>query len=211
MNHWLTTIPPIAVYLLVGLVVGIESIGIPLPGEIVLVAASILSSRHDLAVSPFGVALAGVLGAVIGDSIGFAVGRRYGTSLFNWLGKRFPKHVNPDLVAYAEHIFARYGVLAVFVGRFIALLRILAGPLAGSLRLAYSKFLIANVCGAIAWAGGTTYLVYYLGTSAESALSKFSYIALAVAVVLAILASTMLRRKLEKRVQAFAEQRATET
>lgn len=211
MDHWLTTIPPIAVYLLVGLVVGIESVGIPLPGEIVLVAASILSSRHDLAVSPFGVALAGVLGAVIGDSVGFAIGHRYGNSLFDWLGKKFPKHVNPDLVAYAEHVFARYGMLAVFIGRFVALLRILAGPLAGSLRLPYPKFLVANVAGAIAWAGGTTYLVYYLGTSAEAALSKFSYIALAVAVVLAILASTMLRRRLEKRVKAFAEQRAAES
>ncbi len=207
MTHWLTTIPPIAVYLLVGLVVGIESLGIPLPGEIVLVGASVLSSRHDLAVSPFGVALAGVLGAVIGDSIGFAIGRRYGNRLFDWLGKRFPKSVNPDLIAYAEHVFARYGVLAVFGGRFIALLRILAGPLAGSLRLAYPKFLVANISGAIAWAGGTTYLVYFLGTAAESALSKFSYIALAVAVVLAVLASTLLRRTLETRVRAFAEQR----
>jgi len=206
-THWLTTIPPIAVYLLVGLVVGIESLGIPLPGEIVLVGASVLSSRHDLAVSPFGVALAGVLGAVIGDSIGFAIGRRYGNRLFDWLGKRFPKSVNPDLIAYAEHVFARYGVLAVFGGRFIALLRIFAGPLAGSLRLAYPKFLVANISGAIAWAGGTTYLVYFLGTAAESALSKFSYIVLAVAVVLAVLASTLLRRKLETRVRAFAEQR----
>lgn len=207
MTHWLTTIPPIAVYLLVGLVVGVESLGIPLPGEIVLVGASILSSRHDLAVSPFAVALAGVLGAAVGDSIGFAIGRRYGNGLFDWLGKRFPKSVNPDLIAYAEHVFARYGMLAVFGGRFIALLRIFAGPLAGSLRLAYPKFLVANVSGAIAWAGGTTYLVYFLGTAAEAALSKFSYIALAVAVVLAALASTLLRRRLETRVKAFAEQR----
>ncbi len=207
MTHWLTTIPPIAVYLLVGLVVGVESLGIPLPGEIVLVGASILSSRHELAVSPLAVALAGVLGAAVGDSIGFAIGRRYGNGLFDWLGKRFPKSVNPDLIGYAEHVFARYGILAVFGGRFIALLRIFAGPLAGSLRLAYPKFLVANISGAIAWAGGTTYLVYFLGTAAESALSKFSYIALAVAVVLAVLASTLLRRRLETRVKAFAEQR----
>jgi len=206
-THWLTTIPPIAVYLLVGLVVGVESLGIPLPGEIVLVGASILSSRHELAVSPLAVALAGVLGAAVGDSIGFAIGRRYGNGLFDWLGKRFPKSVNPDLIGYAEHVFARYGILAVFGGRFIALLRIFAGPLAGSLRLAYPKFLVANISGAIAWAGGTTYLVYFLGTAAESALSKFSYIALAVAVVLAVLASTLLRRRLETRVKAFAEQR----
>lgn len=211
MDHLLTTIPQVVVYLLVGVVVCVESLGIPLPGEIVLVAASILSSRHTLDVSPFGVALAGVLGAVIGDSTGFLIGRRYGTSLFDWLGKKFPRHVYPDLIAYAEHIFARYGILAVFAGRFIALLRTFAGPLAGSLHLAYPKFLIANVAGAIAWAGGTTYLVYYLGTAAESALSKFSYIALALAVVLAVLASTLLRRKLEKLVAAHAQRQSAQS
>ncbi|TWP35969.1 DedA family protein [Leekyejoonella antrihumi] len=207
MEHWLTTIPPIAVYLLVAVLVGIESLGIPIPGETILVFAAILSSRHELAVSPHAVAIAGILGAVIGDSIGYYVGHRWGTRLFAWLERRFPKHVNDDLIAYAEHEFVRWGIYAVFFGRFIAILRIFAGPLSGSLHMPYPKFLAANVAGAVCWAGGTTYLVYYLGTVAENYLKGFSYVGLAVAVLFGLLGSTLLRRKVERQVEAFAAQR----
>ncbi|RNI22210.1 DedA family protein [Flexivirga caeni] len=207
MDHWLTTIPPIAVYLLVGLAVGIESLGVPIPGETILVAAAILSSRHEAAISPHGIAIAGVAGAVIGDTIGYTIGRRYGERLFGYLGRRFPRHFGPDLVEYAEHVFRRWGMLAVFVGRFIALLRIFAGPLSGSLKMHYPRFLTANAAGAICWAGGTTYLVYYVGTAAESYLKNFSYVALGIAVVLGILGSTILRRKMEQNVAKFAAER----
>lgn len=207
MDHWLTTIPPLAVYLIAGFAVGIESLGIPIPGETVLVAAAILSSRHELAISPHGIAIAAILGAVIGDSIGYTVGRRYGDRLFGYLERRFPHHFNHDLVEYAEHVFKRWGMAAVFVGRFIALLRIFAGPLSGSLRMHYPRFLTANASGAICWAGGTTYLVYYLGTTAENYLKNFSYVALGLAVVLGLAASTFLRRKLERKVAAYAAQR----
>ncbi|TWE11922.1 DedA family protein [Rudaeicoccus suwonensis] len=207
MDHWLTTIPPFAVYLLAGLVVGVESLGIPVPGEIVLVAAAVMSAKHELSISPHGIAIAAVLGAVIGDTIGYTVGRRYGEKLFEFLGRRFPKHVNDDVIAYAEHVFARYGIFAVFFGRFVALLRIFAGPLSGSLKMHYPRFLAANLAGAICWAGGTTYLVYYLGRAAETYLSRFSYVALAVAVVAGLVASTMLRRRMEQNVQRYADQR----
>jgi membrane protein DedA with SNARE-associated domain len=208
MNHWLTTIPPMAVYLIAGLAVCIESLGVPIPGETVLVAAAILSSRHEVSITPHGIAIAAVLGAVIGDSIGYAIGRRYGERLFAYLERRFPHHFGQDLVDYAEHVFQRWGMLAVFVGRFIALLRIFAGPLSGSLKMHYPRFLLANASGAICWAGGTTYLVYYLGKAAEQYLKNFSYVALGLALVLGFLASTVLRRKLERNVRAFAEQRA---
>ena len=88
----LQSIPPLAVYLLVGGVVGVESLGIPLPGEIVLVSAALMSSHHDLAVNPIGVGVAAVIGAVVGDSIGYTVGRRFGMPLFDRLGRRFPRH-----------------------------------------------------------------------------------------------------------------------
>ncbi|MGH3542215.1 MAG: DedA family protein [Mycobacterium sp.] len=201
----LQSIPPLAVYLMVGAVVGIESLGIPLPGEIVLVSAALLSSRHELAVNPVGVGAAGVIGAAIGDSIGYSIGRRLGLPLFDRLGRRFPRHFGPGHVLFAERIFDRWGSRAVFFGRFIALLRIFAGPLAGALKMRYSRFLTANVSGAVCWAGGTTALVYYAGVAAERWLSRFSWIALVVAVVCGVIVAVLLR---ERTSRAIAELQA---
>lgn len=198
----LQSIPPLTVYVIVGAVVGIESLGIPLPGEIVLVSAALLSSRHELAVNPIGVGAAGVIGAAVGDSIGYTVGRRLGMPLFDWLGRRFPKHFGPGHVAFAERLFNRWGVRAVFFGRFIALLRMFAGPLAGALQMRYPRFLAANVSGAVCWAGGTTALVYYAGVAAERWLERFSWIALVVAVVSGLIAAALLR---ERTSRAIAE------
>ncbi|WP_446665217.1 DedA family protein [Flexivirga sp. B27] len=197
-----------AVYLIAGLAVGIESLGVPIPGETILVAAAILSSHHEVSVSPHGIAIAAVLGAVIGDTIGYTIGRRYGERLFGYLERRFPHHFSRDLVDYAEHVFQRWGMLAVFIGRFIALLRIFAGPLSGSLKMHYPRFLLANATGAICWAGGTTYLVYYVGKAAEEYLKNFSYVGLGLAVVIGLLGSTVLRRKMQRNVEIFAAERA---
>jgi membrane protein DedA with SNARE-associated domain len=196
----LQSIPPLTVYLVVGAVVGIESLGVPLPGEIVLVSAALLSSRHELAVNPIAVGAAGVLGAAVGDSIGYTVGRRLGMPLFAWLGRRFPRHFGPGHVAFAERLFDRWGVRAVFFGRFIALLRIFAGPLAGALKMRYPRFLAANVSGAICWAGGTTALVYYAGVAAERWLERFSWIALVVAVVCGLIAAALLRERTSRMI-----------
>jgi membrane protein DedA with SNARE-associated domain len=198
----LQSIPPLAVYLVVGAVVGIESLGIPLPGEIVLVSAALLSSQHDLAVNPVGVGVAAVIGAVVGDSIGYSIGRRFGLPLFDRLGRRFPKHFGPGHVALAEKLFNRWGVRAVFFGRFIALLRIFAGPLAGALKMPYPRFLAANVSGAICWAGGTTALVYFAGMAAERWMERFSWVALVIAVVGGLTAAILLR---ERTSRAIAE------
>jgi membrane protein DedA with SNARE-associated domain len=198
----LQSIPPLAVYLVVGGVVGVESLGIPLPGEIVLVGAALMSSHHDLAVNPVGVGGAAVIGAVVGDSIGYSIGRRFGLPLFDRLGRRFPKHFGPGHVALAERLFSRWGVRAVFFGRFIALLRIFAGPLAGALKMHYPRFLAANMSGAICWAGGTTALVYFAGMAAERWLQRFSWIALVIAVVVGVTAAILLR---ERTSRAIAE------
>ncbi|BBY00214.1 DedA family protein [Mycobacterium seoulense] len=198
----LHAIPPLAVYLVVGGVVGLESLGIPLPGEIILVSAALMSSHDDLPVNPVGVGVAAVIGAVIGDSIGYAIGRRFGMPLFDRLGRRFPKHFGPGHVALAEKLFNRWGVRAVFFGRFIALLRIFAGPLAGALKMHYPRFLAANVSGAICWAGGTTALVYFAGMAAERWMERFSWIALVIAVVCGLIAAFALR---ERTSRAIAE------
>jgi membrane protein DedA with SNARE-associated domain len=73
------------------------------------------------------------------------VGHHHGMGLFTWAGRRLPRHFGPPHVAAVERLFARWGVLAVFFGRFVALLRIFAGPLAGALRMPYRGFLPAIV------------------------------------------------------------------
>jgi membrane protein DedA with SNARE-associated domain len=87
---------------------------------------------------------------------------------------------------------------AVFFGRFVALLRIFAGPLAGVLRMPYWKFLIANVLGGIVWAGGTTAVIYYVGIVAESWLKRFSWLGLVLAVLIGATSVLVLKSKAKK-------------
>jgi membrane protein DedA with SNARE-associated domain len=202
-DAFLQTIPPFAVYIVVGVIIGLESLGIPLPGEIALVSAALLASRHTLDINPVGVAAAAITGAIVGDSIGYSIGRRFGMGLFERLGRRFPKHFGPGHVALARQLFARWGVWAVFFGRFIALLRIFAGPLAGALKMRYPHFLAANASGALCWAGGTTAVVYYLGLAAEKWLSRFSWVALLVAVVIGVIVTLLLKERTARAIAAL--------
>jgi membrane protein DedA with SNARE-associated domain len=185
----------------VGVVVGVESLGIPLPGEIVLVAAALLSSQKGT-VDPVILGACASAGAVIGDSIGYAIGRRGGRPLLAWLGRTFPKHFSPGHVAAAERSFEKWGMWAVFFGRFVALLRIFAGPLAGVLRMPYWKFLTANMLGGVVWAGGTTAVIYYVGVVAESWLKRFSWLGLVVAVLIGLVSLLVVRRKAKQAEQA---------
>ena len=200
----LISVSPVAVYLLVALVVGLESMGIPLPGEVILVSAALLASRHDLEISPVWVAVAASAGAIVGDSMGYLAGRRWGFRMFDVLGRRFPKHAGPDHLSYAEHVFARYGVWAVFFGRFVALLRIFAGPLAGALRMRYPRFLTANAVGGLIWACGTTAAVYRLGASVDQWFKDASWIGLVLGIGAGVAVSTVFRRRLADAVVRHA-------
>ncbi|GAB3582156.1 DedA family protein [Amycolatopsis endophytica] len=197
-DAWLETVPPLAVYLAVGLVIGFESLGIPLPGEIVLVSAALLASQHD-GLNPWMIGILGSAGAIAGDSIGYLIGRKGGQRLFDWAGRKFPKHFGPSHVHAAERMFRKRGMWAVFFGRFVAILRILCGPLAGSLHMHYPRFLVANALGGIVWAGGTTALVYSLGVVAEKWLSRFSYLALGLAVVVGVVISLVIKKRMGRR------------
>ncbi|MFJ2161017.1 MULTISPECIES: DedA family protein [unclassified Streptomyces] len=196
-QEWLDSVPAVAVYAVVALVIGVESLGIPLPGEIVLVSAALLSSQHS-GINPIVLGACASLGAVIGDSIGYAIGRKGGRPLLAWLAEKFPRHFSEGHVATAERSFEKWGMWAVFFGRFIALLRIFAGPLAGVLRMPYWKFLIANLLGGVVWAGGTTAVVYYVGMVAEDWLKRFSYFGLAAAVLVGVASMLIVRRRAQK-------------
>ncbi|SBT47541.1 DedA family protein [Micromonospora narathiwatensis] len=199
-QHWLSALPPGVVYLIVAGVIGVESMGVPLPGEIVLVSSALLAAAG--VVQPEWVATAAALGAIVGDSIGYAVGRRGGRPLLARLGRRFPRHLGPAQIAHAEESFARYGVWAVFFGRFVALLRILAGPLAGALHVPYRRFLLANAAGGLVWAFGTTYLLFTVGRAAERWLKDLSWAGLAVAIIAGLASTWWLRRRAHRLASA---------
>lgn len=190
---WLSTLPPLTIYVLLGLVVAVESTGIPVPGEIMLVSVSLLAATG--VIDPWPVALAATAGAVLGDSVGYAVGRRGGRSMLERLGRRFPRHLGEHHLTRAEYVFGRWGVWAVFFGRFVALLRILAGPLAGALRVPYPRFLLANAAGGALWAGGTTWAIYSIGQVAERWLKGFSWVALLVAILGGLGLTLLLRHR----------------
>ncbi|WP_327237670.1 DedA family protein [Streptomyces sp. NBC_01317] len=209
-QEWLETVPAVSIYLLVGLVIGLESLGIPLPGEIVLVSAALLASQHG-DINPYILGACASAGAIIGDSIGYAIGRRGGRPLLAWLGGRFPKHFGEAQISMAERSFEKWGMWAVFFGRFVALLRIFAGPLAGVLHMPYWKFLIANVFGGIVWAGGTTAVIYTVGVVAEPWLKRFSWVGLALAVLIGVGSMLVLRNRAKKSAAAASGAAAVES
>jgi membrane protein DedA with SNARE-associated domain len=192
-DEWLTTLPSLLVFGVVGGIILLESMGIPLPGEITLISASLLAATGGPSI--WGIAIGAAAGAIIGDSIGYYIGRRGGRRLLEKVGERFPRHFGPTHLARAERVFARWGVWAVFFGRFVALLRILAGPLAGALRVPYRKFLMANASGGIVWAFGTSFLIYYAGHAAEAVLQDSAWILLVVALVFGLASTLYLRRR----------------
>jgi len=192
-QSWLADVPPGLIYVIVAAVIGIESLGIPLPGEIVLVSAALFATSGSSNI--WWIAVAASLGAIIGDSIGYAIGRRGGRSFLERMGRRYPKHLGPKQLARVERTFHRWGVMAIFFGRFVALLRVLAGPVSGALRIPYPKFLTANVAGGITWAAGTAFLVFAVGKVAEQWLSRFSWIALLVAITAGIVTTLVIRKR----------------
>jgi membrane protein DedA with SNARE-associated domain len=129
-------------YVAVAIVVVLGNVGVPVPEETVLALGGYLSWVGRLRWLPL--LAVGFVSAVVGDNIGYWLGRRYGRAWLEWLARRLA----PGRFAYAERFVARYGALAVFVARFITGLRMLAGPLAGALGLPFPRFFIANVCGA---------------------------------------------------------------
>ena len=205
---WLGALPPLLIYLVVAGIILTESMGIPIPGEITLVSAALLAATGVTNI--WWVATAAAIGAIIGDSIGYYIGHRGGRPLLERFGRRFPKHFGPPHLARAEKIFQRWGVWAVFFGRFVALLRILAGPLAGALRVPYRRFLVANASRRNRL--GVRHrlaVIYAAGRTAEHYLQNFSWVALAVAILTGIASTLFLRRRAARRRQLEAEEPAT--
>jgi membrane protein DedA with SNARE-associated domain len=169
-------------YLVLFLLVGVESLGVPLPGETALLTAAALAALGHFSIAfVIGIAAAG---AIIGDNTGYWIGRRGGLALVRRYGR--PLRVNEAKLARVRRFFDRHGPKAVFLGRFVALLRTWAAVLAGVGHMRYGTFTFYNALGGIVWAAGVGALGYLFGRNlplVERHLREASWALAALAVV----------------------------
>jgi membrane protein DedA with SNARE-associated domain len=182
-------------YYVLFLLVALESLGIPLPGETALVTAAAAAALGGLSI--VGVIAVAAAAAIIGDNIGYWIGREGGLALVRRFGARL--HLDTGKVERVRGYFVRHGAKTVFFGRFIALLRTWAAVMAGVGCMRYRTFMFWNALGGVVWASVVGVLGYIFGRdlpALERHLSRASWalVALVVAggVVLLVLRS---RRK----------------
>jgi membrane protein DedA with SNARE-associated domain len=162
------------------LLVGIESSGVPLPGETALVASGVLASQGKLNI--VAVIVVASAAAIIGDNCGYWIGRKGGRRLLErWsLVSRHTARVLPR----SERIFAKHGGKTVFFGRFVAILRITAAWMAGISHMPWWRFLLFNAAGGLLWATLVGLIAYFLGGAAANAIQTYGlYAAGAIALV----------------------------
>jgi membrane protein DedA with SNARE-associated domain len=168
-------------YLILFALVAVESVGVPVPGETALITAGILATHGRLQIEVVIVVAAGA--AIIGDNIGYLIGRTGGRRLLERPG--FMEARRREVLERGGPFFARHGPKAVFLGRWVSGLRIAAAWLAGINRMRWPVFLFWNALGGIAWATSVGLLAYYLGPTAEKIFSYVGYVGVGV-VVLAV-------------------------
>jgi membrane protein DedA with SNARE-associated domain len=151
------------------LIVALESAGLPIPGETTLVAAGVLASQGKMNIAV--VIVAAAAGAIIGDNVGYWIGRTGGRGLLERWGpvKRFSERVLPP----AERFFERHGPKTVFFARFIAGLRVTGAWMAGISRMDWGKFLMWNALGGIVWATAVGLIAYYFGRAVANAIAQY--------------------------------------
>jgi membrane protein DedA with SNARE-associated domain len=156
-------IPPNVGYAAVFALIAIETMGIPVPGETALIAAGVLASKGRVHIE-YVIAIA-IVAAMLGDNVGYLIGRTGGRRLLERPG--FMEDYRRGIIKHGEPFFQRHGAKAVFLGRWIAGLRIAAAWLAGINRMEWKRFLFWNALGAVAWATSVGLLAYWLGPTAE--------------------------------------------
>jgi membrane-associated protein len=192
----------VAGYPLLFVLVMSESSGVPIPGETALITAAVLASRGKLQIE-WVIAIAAA-GAIVGDNIGYEIGRKGGRWLLERPG-RFERQ-RREVLATGEPFFQRHGPKAVFFGRFVLGLRVWASWLAGATRMHWRSFVLWNALGGICWATAIGLLAYFLGNSAGNAIETFGIYGL-VAAVGAVVSAVVLHRRARRRAGARPTER----
>lgn len=193
-------------YVAVLLIVGLESSGLPLPGEAMLVSAAIYAgTTHNLAIA--GIIGAAATGAILGDNLGFLVGRKLGVPLL----KRYGGRVGLDAakLRLAQYLFQKHGGKIIFFGRFIAVLRAFAALLAGANRYPWDRFLLFNAAGGIVWATLYGLAAYLFGRSIHRIVGPVG-IVLAIAALTAAIFAWRFFKAHEAALQAEADRASSD-
>jgi membrane protein DedA with SNARE-associated domain len=153
-------------YPLLFALIAIETMGVPVPGEAALLTAAVIASRGDLDIEI--VIILAASAAILGDNIGYLIGRHGGRRLLQRPGKFETQRRR--VLEYGEPFFGRHGGKAVFFGRWMAWLRIWSAWLAGINRMRWPSFVFWNAAGGIVWAVSVGLIAYYLGEAGDHAI-----------------------------------------
>lgn len=196
-THLIDTYGYWAVFVLVGL----ESLGVPLPGETALIIAGTYAG-HTHRLNPWIIFVVASAAAILGDNIGFWIGDKGGYRLARRYGHlvRLDEHK----LKIARYVFDRYGTKVVFFGRFVSILRTYAAFLAGTSRMRWHKFFAANAAGGIVWAGIYTLVAYLAGNALQRASGTIDLIIVGAA-VLAVVALLLVVRRQTAKLGVLAE------
>jgi membrane protein DedA with SNARE-associated domain len=175
----------------VALVIGFESIGLPFPGETVLILAAIFAgTKHDLNI--VAVVVTAAAAAIAGQVIGFVIGREFGYRLLLRYGPYL--HVTEGRIKLGEYLFLRHGSKIVFIARFVPVMRSIAGILAGANRMPWTQFLVANVVGAFAWASVFGFAAYTFGHEIEHVAGPIMIVIGIIVVILLVIGAVFISR-----------------
>ena len=182
-------------YLAVFVLVGVESLGIPLPGETALITAAIYAG-HTHRLNPWLIFLVASAAAIIGDNIGYWIGDKGGYRLARRYGSKV--RLDERKLKIARYLFDRHGGKVVFFGRFVSVLRTYAAFLAGTSKMRWRRFLPANAAGGIVWAAIWTLAAYLAGNALQRASGTINLILVGAAVVGIVAAILLIRRQTGK-------------
>lgn len=179
-------------YLAVFVLVGVESLGIPLPGETALITAAIYAG-HTHRLNPWLIFLVASAAAIIGDNIGYWIGDKGGYRLARRYGPKV--RLDERKLKTARYLFDLHGGKVVFFGRFVSVLRTYAAFLAGTSKMRWRRFLPANAAGGIVWAALWTFAAYFAGNALKRASGTIDFIFIGAAVVAIVIVILLVRRQ----------------
>jgi membrane protein DedA with SNARE-associated domain len=188
--------------IIVGAATLLESSGVPTPGESAIIAAALYAATtHEIGIVPLVAAAA--TGAILGDNIGYLLGRSIGFRVMKRYGKRVG--LTDARIRLGRYLFHCHGSKVVFFGRFIALLRAFTAVLAGAAHMGWWRFLLFNALGGVAWASLYGFGAFFLGQAAERLESPLA-IGLGILAVIAVGTIIVVLRRQEAKLQKEADE-----